>query len=517
MNRPPAAFGLDLGTTFSAVAVARPRGAPQVVPNREGERKTPSVVLFLDREVEVGTAAARAAHSTPEAAVQLVKRHLGDPGWLREVDGTLYRPQDVLALIVRKLRRDAEERLGLPLERATVTVPAYFGDAQRYATREALELAGVEPLRVINEPTAAALSYGFERPGTKLTAMVFDLGGGTLDTTILELEQGDVVVRASSGSVDLGGREWDDLLAGHLAAGFSGRFGIDPMDDPRGYQELMESVVAARHALSSRRMVKISVAHEGLVYQETVTRTALEEMSGHLLDRCRDLCHLVLDEAGLSWDRIDRVLLTGGASRMPMVRNLVRRLSSRPPDTSLDPDDSVVRGAALAAAGLEWSPRLRRIGRDPTRKSDGRRLPGETSLVDVTSHTLGVVAMDRRGREYVDRIIPKSSPLPWSARETYFTAHDNQTSIVVRVVEGEGRTPEENIEVGRCEIRGIPPRPAGQEVEVAFTYDLDATVTVEVLDSGTQRREKAVLLRGNARPRQELERLRSEIGRWRLR
>jgi len=343
-------LGIDLGTTYCAMAVVDRFGKPTVVVNSEGQATTPSVIHFYDRDAcVVGDEAVKMVVADPTNVVRFIKRSMGEPDFNLEFFGRSYTPQELSAIVLKKLREDAEEALGTSLKDAVITVPAYFNSAQRGATAEAGAIAGLNVLSIINEPTTAAISYGIERLGGNRRVLVFDLGGGTFDVTLMEIKGISFRTIASDGNAELGGKDWDDRLLNHVAEQFSERFGQDPRDDPRPYQDLYERCLAAKISLSSKPKAVFPVNFKGHRMIAQVTRAEFDEMSADLVDQCADTCELVLEKARMGWDHLDEVLLVGGSTRMPMIREMLNRLSGQKVDpTKVNPDECVALGAALA-------------------------------------------------------------------------------------------------------------------------------------------------------------------------
>ena len=343
-------LGIDLGTTYCAMAVVDRFGKPTVVVNSEGQTTTPSVIHFYDRDAcVVGEEAVKMVVADPTNVVRFIKRSMGEPDFNLEFFGRSYTPQELSAIVLKKLKEDAEEALGTPMKDAVITVPAYFNSAQRGATAEAGAIAGLNVLSIINEPTTAAISYGIERLGGNRRVLVFDLGGGTFDVTLMEIKGISFRTIASDGNAELGGKDWDDRLLNHIAEQFAERFGQDPRDDPRPYQDLYERCLAAKISLSSKPKAVFPVNFKGHRMIAQVTRDEFNEMCADLVDQCADTCELVLEKARMSWEHLDEVLLVGGSTRMPMIREMLNRLSGQKVDpTKVNPDECVALGAALA-------------------------------------------------------------------------------------------------------------------------------------------------------------------------
>lgn len=464
------AVGIDLGTTFSAIAHVNKFSQPEVLHNIEGERITPSVVLFEGKEVIVGTYAKQSAVAYPDQIVEFVKRHMGDPSWSFEYGGETYSPERLSGLILAKLKHDAEFRLGHRIEEAVITVPAYFGDRQRRATIRAGEYAGLKVLSLLNEPTAAAFAYGLNNQGERKRILVFDLGGGTFDVSIIDANGRDLSVLATTGDHMLGGKDWDDALINYAAEHFRARHGIDPLDDLAAYHDLRQKCTAAKISLSKRPKVNLFYDYKGKILRLEVTREGFEDLTAGLLSRCEALTREVLEEASLRAADVDAVVLAGGSTRMPMVREMIKRLFDREPATDINPDECVALGAALTAA-IESS---RLAGEAP---------PVDIRTHDVTSHSLGLVAF-REGRLHNSKIIRRNSRIPCErTRDDYVTTHDAQTTMDVWLVQGENDDPLECDVLGHFEFYGITARPAGaSRLSVTYRYNANGIVEIEAMD-----------------------------------
>lgn len=467
------AVGIDLGTTYSAIATVNKHGVPEILPNAEGDRITPSVILFDGDDVIVGNYAKQAAVAFPHQVVEFVKRHMGEDGFSFEYRGEHYSPERLSSFILARLKHDAEHRLGHRIEQAVITVPAYFGDKQRRATIQAGELAGLKVLKLINEPTAAAFAYGLAHQGQNMRCLVFDLGGGTFDVTIVEIAGNEINVLASTGDHQLGGKDWDDALMRHVAQEFQRKHGVDPLDDLVAYHDLRQKCVSAKLSLSRRPKVSVFYDFQGRILRQELTRETFEAMSVGLLGRCEALTLDVLDDAKVRPADIDTVLLAGGSTRMPMVRELIRRIFDKDPATDINPDECVAMGAALTAA-LE-SARL-----------SGDRPPVDIRTHDVTSHSLGMVAY-RDGRMHNSPIISRNSRIPCErTRDDFVTTHDGQSTMDLWLVQGENPDPLNCVVLGHFEFYGIPPRPAGKtQLSVTYRYNANGIVEVEAMDLNT--------------------------------
>lgn len=467
------AVGIDLGTTFSAIAHVNQHGVPEILPNAEGDRITPSVILFEDDEITVGSYAKQAAVVYPEQVVEFVKRHMGDPDYAFEYGGKSYSPEQLSSFILEKLKHDAEQRLGHRVEQAVITVPAYFTDVQRRLTIAAGEMAGLQVLKLINEPTAAAFAYGLNNMDKEARVLVYDLGGGTFDVTLVELGNNEINVIATNGDHILGGKDFDDRLIAHIAEAFVEKHGIDPRDDLASHHDLRSKCVSAKISLTRRPNVNVFHDYGSKVLRLAVTRETFEELTKDLIDRCTALTKQVLEDAKASPESVDIVLLAGGSTRMPMVRTTLTELFGKPPATDINADEAIALGAALTAA------------------IESAALAGEESPVDirthdVTSHSLGMVVY-RDEKLFNSRIISKNTRIPAEkTREDYSTTHDGQTTVDLWLVQGEDTDPLRCTVLGHFEFYGIPPRPAGEaKLAVTYRYNANGIVEVEAMDLQT--------------------------------
>lgn len=475
MKNRPTIIGIDLGTTYSAVATIGDHGEPEIVPNREGDRITPSAVLFDGDSPLVGNMAKRSAIAAPLSLCQFVKRQMGEPDWrFIATDDSEYTAEEVSAVILKRLREDAEEALGGTIEGAVVTVPAYFNDAQRKATRDAAELAGLRVLRILNEPTAAALAYGC-RPGTKEeTILVYDLGGGTFDVTIMKSKADGLDVVATHGDRNLGGFDWDNALMNLLAERFEEESGKSYPDDPASQQDLRDKAEIAKKTLTNRDSTKAFFSGGGSNQAIEITRQEFEAATRSLLTRTADILEMTLEDAKLHWPQIDKILLVGGSTRMLMVPGLIEKLADKKPSAEMHADEVVALGAAIrasiehrsaegSAAGTKGENAIRRIS-------------------DVVSHSLGVVCLNEEETRKVNSIIiPRNTSVPASRADTYHTVSDNQGQIRVQITEGE----EEDLEFVRIlgeAVVGIPSYPKGAPIEVAIESDEDGLLQIAVRD-----------------------------------
>lgn len=482
-------IGIDLGTTYSALAVLGDDGLPEIIQNSDGETTTPSVVLFQSfdgvDEPLVGTMAKHSAASDPDNIVQFVKRNMGDPHWrFDSASGTSYSAEEVSALILKKLKQDAERVLGEEVDGAVITVPAYFDDARRTATRHAGTIAGLNVLRVLNEPTAAALSFGLDA-GKDGVALVYDLGGGTFDVTLLRIEGARFEVIGTDGDRNLGGFDFDNELMRLVSDDLAKQGAGDVLSDFMLSSELREKCETAKRSLSNVEKTSVHMSVGGKPYRVTVTRTAFEEAASSLLRRTRELVEDLLDETGYSWDRIDQVVLVGGSTRMPMVRELVTTMSGKEPARGVNPDEAVALGAAVQAAmEVESHPEL------VEGAAAAFELPAGISGIevsDVTSQALGVVMLDDNGRDYNQVVIPRNAPVPSEYSQEGCTVVDNQRTINVQVTQGDDPDLDFVVIIGSREIPLPEGLPKGSALHIAYRYDSEQTVHVEVHDVTNRR------------------------------
>jgi molecular chaperone DnaK len=543
-------LGIDLGTTFSAMSIVNRHGKPEILVNAEGHTTTPSVVHFYDHDgVVVGEEAVKMCVLDPEHVVRFIKRSMGEDGFVLDFFGHNYTPQEISALILRKLKEDAEALTGKSITDAVIIVLAYFNSPQRGATVEAGKIAGLNVLSVINEPTAAAIAYGIDKLNEDRTLLVFDLGGGTFDVTVMKVEGHKLQTLASDGNAELGGKDWDDRLLNYVAECFEAEHGIDPRDEPSAFQELYERCLAAKISLSTKDKAMVPVAFQGHRMAVSITRELFEDLTEDLVQMCLDTTTLVLDKARVSWAEIDDVLLVGGATRMPMIHVAIRTAFGKEPSGSINPDECVALGAALAGViryrpehpvftsakpseGRTPAPMPKTIERPSNFEKPQPRgisigladggsrpprpapetpappnntldtpmyaLPGDIEIQDASTHPLGIIVLDRDRQERVVELIAEGTPLPYEFHGRFTYAYDNMRAVRVEVTEGHGTYRDEVSVIAKVELKGLPPRQRGTPIDVIYRYGVDQILAVQVIDVETgQSRQVEVSFTGS--------------------
>jgi molecular chaperone DnaK len=486
----PKAVGIDLGTTNSVVAVLE-AGDPVVIPNAEGSRTTPSVVAFSKGgEILTGEVAKRQAITNPDRTVRSVKRQMGTD-WKKDIDGKNYTAQEISARVLQKLKRDAESYLGDTVTQAVITVPAYFDDAQRTATKEAGQIAGLEVLRIINEPTAAALAYGLDKEGADQTVLVFDLGGGTFDVSILEIGDGVFEVKATHGDTHLGGDDWDQKVIDWLVNQFKAAHGVDLSADNMALQRLKEAAEKAKIELSQVQQTQINLpfitaTSEGPLHlDESLTRAKFQELTADLLERCRGPFDQAISDAGLSKTDIDHVILVGGSTRMPAVQDLVREFTGKEAHRGVNPDEVVAVGAAIQAGVL---------------KGDVK----DVLLLDVTPLSLGI---ETKGG-VMTKLIERNTTIPTRRTEVFTTAEDMQPSVEIHVLQGEREMAQFNKTLGKFQLVDLPPAPRGvPQIEVTFDIDANGIVHVGAKDRATGKEQSMTITGQSSLAKDDIDRM----------
>ncbi len=502
--------GIDLGTTFSAIAYLDEHGKATVIPNSDNERITPSVVLFDENEVIVGKIAKANAVADPEHVVQFIKRDMGTRDWERNFFDKKYTPESISALILKRVIQDAQKTLNKEIEEAVITVPAYFRDSERKATQDAGEIAGIKVLGILNEPTAAAIAYALDKLDKNQKVLVYDLGGGTFDVSILAIENRAIRVLATDGEVQLGGKDWDDEIINFVASSFQQEHGIDPRDDLDAYQALRDSAEMAKITLSTKPKTRIVCQCQGQSQKVELTREQFEDITKALLAQTETYLPIVLEKAKLKKEEIDTILLVGGSTRMPQIKQSVTQFFQKEPDCSINPDECVALGAALYAANLK-------LQKSSSEDLSIHYIPEEVQemlcglkITNVTAHSLGIIARDR-GVKKNCILIPAQSPVPASKTEIFGTEADGQTRVHVQVVEGESESPDECIMIGDCVISELPPRPAGAPIEVTFQYNENGRIEVHACDKQTGQNARTEIEHSGGLTRKKIEQQKQEL------
>ncbi|MDM4016330.1 Hsp70 family protein [Roseiconus lacunae] len=474
-NAKPQVVGIDLGTTFSAIAYVDHRGEPQTIPNSEGDLVTPSAALIENDEVTVGKQALKAQLTLPSQVATFAKRDIGKDAIARTVNGQQLKPEVVESLILQRLKRDAEKRLGVDVKQAVITVPAYFNEPKRRATMRAAELAGLETLAIINEPTSAAIAYGLSKQSEILgpqTVLVYDLGGGTFDVSLVHVDRTDIKVLATDGNAMLGGVDWDRCLVRWLDDQFATHCGVRLSETDSGVAFLMHEANELKHALSSRTEVKVLLTYQTATLKTKLTREQFEDLTAHLLDRTRFTVRKLIKESETEWSEVDQIVLVGGSTRLPQVVTMLTSLSGIEPNQMVSPDEAIAHGAALYADAIS----RRKI---PTDRSHSPE-PG-LNISDVNAHDLGVLGIDVETQLRTNYVmIKRNTPIPTTLTARFETLRNNQRSVVVEVVEGGDRRGRYGTHLGRCVLGGLPQGlPAGTPVDVTFRYTHNGLMTIE--------------------------------------
>ena len=484
------AVGIDLGTTFSAIAHVNEYDQVEIIPNEESKLITPSVIMFDDDVIVVGETAKHHARSVPEKIVEFVKREIGKSKeeFSREFNGREYSAEELSALILKKLKKDAEAKIKEEITDAVITVPADFKDPERQATRLAGEIAGLNVLQVVNEPTAAALAFGIDLIGDDQTVFIFDLGGGTFDVTIMNVSGSKLKMLSTDGDRNLGGKDWDDKIIEYVAETFQDEYGVNPLDDSNAYQEIQRYAIEGKEYLSKLDKCRISCSYDGKGHQVELTKEKFEELTADLVEKCKSFCEKVLTDVEMTWDDIDTVLLVGGSTRMPFVRDMVADISGKKINpTEVNPDEVVAHGAAIYAD-------IRQLeeGDISDRKDSGSRFVDpagniKVHVVDGATHNLGLTPVNDEGEQYIHEMIPKMTEIPCEVVDEFGTVEDNTTAVLIEVVQDleEGLLKKDILDfekkkLGECLLEGLPPnQPKGYPIKVTYKLTDDQTLKVK--------------------------------------
>ena len=492
MERPSEpAIGIDLGTTYSVIAVLDSTGRPQTIQNAEGEATTPSAILFDESSVTVGKEAVRAAALEPDRIAEFAKREMGNPSFSKAINGEHFPPEVIQSFVLEKLKIDAEKKLG-PFRKAVITVPAYFNEPRRKATQDAGHLAGLEVLDIINEPTAAAITFGVQQgfltqQATAITQeklLVYDLGGGTFDVTLMEIDGSSYTALATAGDVYLGGIDWNWRLVDHVVEQFKSKYGLDLRLHPGAFHRLMQAAEEAKRALTAREQTAVIFEHSGDGIRVPISRSEFESMTSDLLERTRLTVRNVLRDAHVEWKDITRLLLVGGATRMPMVQQMLKDESGKDLDCTLSADEAVAHGASIYAGLL--------LGTDTGSRQS-------ITVRNVNSHDLGVLGVEpETGRPRRKIMIPRNTPLPFAKTGKFVTHKDNQAAVVVKIVEGGDDAGHNATPIGQCVVHDLPPNlPAGSRVDVKFRYEQNGRLQVAAMVPNAERTASLTLERSS--------------------
>lgn len=461
--------GIDLGTTFSAAAYVDEDGKAKIIENRDGARTTPSVVMFEDNGICVGEQAKINSVVDPYNVCQFVKRQMGNPAYKFETDnGEEYSAEDISAIILKRIKEDCEEVLGQSITQAVITVPAYFSDAQRKATQDAGKIAGLDVKAVINEPTAAAIAFGYQQTETSRRVMVFDLGGGTFDVTVMEFNGKNIEIIATCGHKNLGGFDFDNAIIDYVAKKFEEETGEDLYDDDVAMQELREKAESVKKSLSRREKAYLTISSNGENRKIEITKAQFESMIEHNLKDAQGIMEIAMDDAGLQWHELDKILLVGGSTRVPAVQSMIERVTGIQPSHEVNPDEAVALGAAYYAMSI-------------SEESDGEEKAERYHVMDVNSHSLGILALDDEGNMTNNIIIKRNTKLPAEKSCFFNTSKDLQTEIDLQVVEGEDYDPEYCTIIGETTLK-LNPHPINSPIEIIMKYDADGVIHVSVMD-----------------------------------